>query len=259
MGFFSSANLPLTDWRGKRVWLVGASSGIGEATAAALHAQGALVTVSARKQNDLQAFVDQHPGAQALALDVTDRQAVQAAAVQVLAQGPLDCVVYCAGTYTAIRATALDVDLVVRHMEVNYVGALYLLEAVLQPLLAQGHGHISLVGSVAGFRGLPNSLGYGQSKAALIHLAESLYLELQGCGLGVSLINPGYVQTPLTAQNTYKMPALITPQAAATAILKGWAAGAFEIHFPKRFTLLLKLMRVLPYRLYFALVRYATA
>jgi NAD(P)-dependent dehydrogenase (short-subunit alcohol dehydrogenase family) len=107
---------------------------------------------------------------------------------------------------------------------------------------------------VAGYRGLPNSLAYGPSKAALIHLAETLYLDLKDKGIGVSLINPGFVETPLTAHNTFKMPALITPQVAAVAMLKGWARGAFEIHFPKRFTLWLHLLRLLPYRLYFALV-----
>ena len=259
MALFSSANVPLTDWRGKRVWIVGASSGIGEATAGALHAQGATVIVSARKLQSLQAFVAAHPGAQALALDATDRQAVHAAAQLLLAQGRLDCVVYCAGHYAAMRAFAMDVDESCKHMEVNYQGAVYVLDAVLPALLAQGTGHISLVGSVAGYRGLPNSLAYGPSKAALIHLAETLYLDVRAKGLGVSLINPGFVQTPLTANNSFKMPALITPQAAAQAILRGWAAGDFEIHFPKRFTLWLKLMRLLPYRSYFALVSRATA
>jgi NAD(P)-dependent dehydrogenase (short-subunit alcohol dehydrogenase family) len=259
MAFFSTANLPLNDWRGKRVWIVGASSGIGAATASALHALGATVLVSARKLPALQAFVASHPGAQALALDATDRAAVQAAAAQVLAQGRLDCVLYCAGHYTAMRAPAMDVDEALQHLAINYQGALYLVDAVLPALLAQGTGHISLVGSVAGYSGLPNSLAYGPSKAALIHLAETLYLDLKDTGLGVSLINPGFVQTPLTANNQFKMPALITPQAAAKAILRGWAAGHFEIHFPKRFTLWLKLMRLLPYPIYFALVSHATS
>lgn len=259
MSVFSSANVPLANWRGKRVWIVGASTGIGEATASALHAQGARVIVSARKLQVLESFAAKHAGAQALALDATDRHAMQSAARQVLEQGPLDCVVYCAGHYTAMRATALDVDEARRHLDVNYLGALYLLEAVLPAMLAQRAGHISLVGSVAGYSGLPNSLAYGPSKAALIHLAETLYLDLKDKGIGVSLINPGFVQTPLTANNTFKMPALITPQAAAAAILHGWAAGKFEIHFPRRFTLWLKLMRLLPYRIYFALVLRATS
>jgi NAD(P)-dependent dehydrogenase (short-subunit alcohol dehydrogenase family) len=258
MGLLTPMNAPQTDWRGKTVWIVGASSGIGEATASALHAKGAKVIVSARKQQALLDFVASHPGAQALVLDATDRQAVQAAAQQVQAAGRLDCVVYCAGHYTAMRAFAMDLEDAVRHMQVNYVGALHVLDAVLPQLLSQGSGHISLVGSVAGFRGLPNSLAYGPSKAALINLAETLYLDLKAKGIGVSLINPGFVETPLTAQNNFAMPALLTPQQAALAILKGWAAGSFEIHFPKRFTLGIKLLRILPYRIYFALVGRAT-
>lgn len=248
-------NPPLVDWAGKTVWIVGASSGIGQATAAALHAQGARVVVSARNAQLLASFVDAHPGSQALSLDVTQRPAVQAAAAQLLAQGPLDCVVYCAGHYTAMRADALDVDDMLRHGAVNYTGALYLLDAVLPALLARGSGHISLVGSVAGYRGLPNSLAYGPTKAALINLAETLYLDLHAKGLGVSIINPGFVQTPLTANNDFTMPALLTPEQAAQAILRGWSRGAFEIHFPKRFTLWLKALRILPTRLYFQLVR----
>jgi short-subunit dehydrogenase len=108
---------------------------------------------------------------------------------------------------------------------------------------------------VAGYRGLPQSLAYGPTKAALINLAETLYLDLHRKGIGVSLINPGFVQTPLTQGNAFTMPALLTPEQAATAILKGWAQGAFEVHFPKRFTLCLKALRLLPYRAYFALIR----
>nr|WP_295774153.1 SDR family NAD(P)-dependent oxidoreductase [Rhodoferax sp.] len=253
--FLPPLNPPQIEWAGKTVWIVGASSGIGQATAAALHAQGARVVVSARNAQSLATFVDVHPGSQALALDVTQGAAVQAAAAQLLAQGPLDCVVYCAGHYTAMRADALDVTDMVRHCEVNYIGALYLLDAVLPALLARGTGHISLVGSVAGYRGLPNSLAYGPTKAALINLAETLYLDLHGKGLGVSIINPGFVQTPLTAGNDFAMPALLTPEQAARAILQGWALGAFEIHFPKRFTLWLKALRILPNRLFFQLVR----
>jgi NAD(P)-dependent dehydrogenase (short-subunit alcohol dehydrogenase family) len=216
------------------------------------------VTVSARKAEALAAFVAQHPGSQALALDATDPAAVTLAATNLLAQGPLDCVVYCAGHYRAMRAEAIDVADMQRHMAVNYLGALYLLDAVLPALLARGRGHISLVGSVAGYGGLPNSLAYGPTKAALINLAETLFLDLRRRGLGVSLVNPGFVQTPLTAGNQFAMPALLTPAQAAQAILKGWAQGAFEIHFPKRFTLWLQALRLLPYRAYFYLVERAT-
>ena len=255
MSFLSPLNPPLTDWTGKTVWMIGASTGIGRATAAALYQRGAKVVVSARKVYALNSFVQQHPGSLALALDATDGSAIQAATRQLLAHGPLDCVVYCAGHYQAMRADALDLPDMLRHIEVNYAGALKVLDAVLPALIARGSGHISLVGSVAGYRGLPQSLAYGPTKAALINLAETLYLDLHGKGIGVSIVNPGFVATPLTEGNTFDMPALLTPEQAAQAIVKGWAQGRFEIHFPKRFTLWLKLLRILPNRLFFSLAR----
>ena len=258
MPLFAPLNPPLRDWQGQTVWIVGASTGIGRATASALHRAGARVTVSARKAEALAAFVAQHPGSQALALDATDPAAVARAATDLLSQGPLDCVVYCAGHYQAMRAEAIDVADVQRHLAVNYLGAVYLLDAVLPALLARGRGHISLVGSVAGYRGLPNSLAYGPTKAALINLAENLYLDLRPRGLGVSIVNPGFVETPLTAGNAFSMPALITPEQAAKAMLAGWRSGAFELHFPKRFTRWMQALRLLPDRLFFALVRRVT-
>ncbi len=253
--FLPPLNPPITDWNGKTVWIVGASTGIGRATAQALHARGARVVVSARKAEALAAFAQKHPGSRALPLDATDAAAIRTAVSQLLAQGPLDCVVYCAGHYQAMRADAMDVGEMVRHVEVNYLGALHLLGAVLPAMLARGAGHISLVGSVAGYRGLPQSLAYGPTKAALINLAETLYLDVHDKGIGVSIINPGFVQTPLTADNAFDMPALLTPEQAATAIVNGWQRGAFEIHFPKRFTLWLKALRVVPNRVFFFLVR----
>ena len=250
-------NFPINNWHGKTVWMVGASTGIGRATASRLHALGAHVIVSARSADALDAFVVEHPGAMALPFDVTDRAAVARAASAVLAQGGLDGMVYCAGHYHAMRADAMDVPDMERHLRINYVGALYLLDAVLPHLLntTRGEAFVSLVGSVAGYRGLPNGLAYGPTKAALINLAQTMYLDLHGKGVGVSLINPGFVETPLTANNTFKMPALITPAQAADDILRGWAKGAFEIHFPKRFTLWLKALELLPVGLYFRLVR----
>jgi NAD(P)-dependent dehydrogenase (short-subunit alcohol dehydrogenase family) len=256
-------NPRIEGWNGRTVWLVGASTGIGRATAALLHARGARVVVSARKQAELQAFVAQHPGSEALPLDATDRDAMQAAAAHIVAtHGGIDLAMYCAGTYSAMRATDFDLDAALHHVRVNYDGALVMLDAVLPSLLAQGRAgrpaQISLVSSVAGFRGLPQSLAYGPTKAALINLAETLYLDLAPHGVAVSIINPGFVQTPLTAQNQFKMPALLTPEQAAAEIVSGWEAGAFEIHFPKRFTRWLKAMRHLPYRAYFAAVRRST-
>jgi NAD(P)-dependent dehydrogenase (short-subunit alcohol dehydrogenase family) len=255
-------NPRMADWRGRTVWLVGASTGIGRATASALHAHGAKVVVSARSVPALNTFVDEHPGADALALDVTDATAVRAGAQTLAAHGTLDCVVYCAGHYRAMDAAAMNLSELLRHNQVNYLGALNLLAAVVPALLAQPveprsgqRGHISLMGSVAGYRGLPNSLAYGPTKAALINLTETLYLDLHAKGLGVSLISPGFVDTPLTRQNQFKMPALISPEQAAQEILRGWARGEFEIHFPKRFTRWMKALQLLPYPAFFAATR----
>lgn len=255
---FNPMNPPIIDWRGRSVWLIGASSGIGLATAQALHAAGARVVVSARKADLLQQFVDTHPGSQAVVLDVSDTAAIGQAAHYVQTQQGLDVVMYCSGYYQAVRATQYSLSEMLRHQEVNYLGALRVLDAVLPALLTQGHGHISLVASVAGFRGLPLSLAYGPTKAALINLAESLYYDLSPRGIGVSVINPGFVKTSLIAGNDFPMPALISSETAAKEILQGWRKGEFQIHFPKRFTRVLQLLRVLPYRWYFALLRRAT-
>lgn len=248
-------NSPITDWQGKSVWLVGASSGIGQATAHALHQAGARVFVSARNADALRAFTASHPGATAIPMDVTDREAVMAAAQTVLASGPLALMLYCAGYYKALRATDFSLDEMLQHNQVNYVGAVQVLGAVLPGMLAQRSGHVSLISSVAGYRGLPQGLAYGPTKAALINLAETLYVDLQDHHIGVSLVCPGFVETPLTAHNKFTMPGLIKPEQAALAILKGWGQGQFEIHFPKRFTLWMKALALLPARLYFPMIR----
>lgn len=256
--FWSPFNPPISDWRGQRVWLIGASTGIGAATAAALHARGAQVLVSARKADALQAFAAAHGGAhpaQAWPLDVTDAEAVATTTRSILMQGPLDMVLYCAGHYNEMRATAMDLPDLRQHLAINYTGALNVLHAVVPAMTARGSGHISLISSVAGFRGLPKSLAYGPTKAALTNLAETLYMDLQPLGVGVSVVHPGFVQTPLTAQNEFTMPALITPDQAAQAMIDGWGQGEFDIHYPKRFTRWMKLLRLLPYRAYFPAVR----
>ena len=260
-------NPRIKSWAGRTVWLVGASTGIGRATASRLHGLGARVVVSARSREALDAFVAEHPRSDALALDATDRAAMRDAAAHIVrVHGRIDLAMYCAGTYSAMRATDFDFEVAERHVQVNYVGALVMLDAVLPHLLTQAragekgsmNGHISLVSSVAGYRGLPQSLAYGPTKAALIHLAETLHLDLEPLGVGVSVINPGFVETPLTAQNDFRMPALITPEQAAVEIVRGWEKGDFEIHFPKRFTLWMKALRHLGYGAYFAAVRRST-
>ena len=256
-------NPRITDWSGQVCWLVGASTGIGRATAEQLHAAGATVVVSARNAAALEEFAHAHARSEALPMDATDREAVHATARKIIDKhGRIDLVMYCAGHYKAQRATAYDLDEMLKHQQINVTGAYLVLDSVLPQLLRQAAGkqraHVSLVASVAGYRGLPNALAYGPTKAALINLGEIMYLDLQPKGIGVSVINPGFVETPLTAGNTFAMPALITPAEAATQIIKGWAAGDFEIHFPKRFTLWLKAMQHLTDGLYFAAIRRST-
>jgi NADP-dependent 3-hydroxy acid dehydrogenase YdfG len=250
-----SLNPKITDWAGRRVWLIGASTGIGQATAVLLYGKGARVIVSARNADALSAMATQYPGMQALPLDATDEPAVRAATAQLLNAGPLDIMAYCAGTYAAQRAQDMNPQDIAHHMQVNYMGAVHSIAAVLPSMLAARRGHITLVSSVAGFRGLPKSLAYGPTKAALTNLAETLYIDLHDEGLGVSVVNPGFVQTPLTQQNTFHMPALISPEQAAADIVAHWERGQFESHFPKRFTRWMKLLRIVPYSWYFLATR----
>jgi NAD(P)-dependent dehydrogenase (short-subunit alcohol dehydrogenase family) len=258
-----SLNPRIGDWTGRICWLVGASTGIGRATAERLHDAGATVIASARSAAALDSFARERPRGEALPLDVTDLAAVHQAARSIVERhGRIDLAMYCAGHYKPQRATAYDLDEMLKHQSINVTGAYHLLDAVLPQLMRQAAAgqaaHVSLVASVAGYRGLPRALAYGPTKAALISLAETLYLDLQPVGVGVSVINPGFVETPLTADNEFEMPALITPGEAARHILAGWERGEFEIHFPKRFTLWLKALRYLGDGLYFAAIRRST-
>lgn len=252
-------NPKIEDWHGRVAWILGASSGIGRATASALHARGATVLVSARHAPALDSFVAAHPGSTAYQVDAQDLQALHAVVQEIRGRhGRIDLAMYCAAHHKAMRATQFDLDEMLLHLDVNVAGAYRWLDAVLPVLLDQRAGHLSLVASVAGYRALPRALAYGPTKAALQHLAEGLYLDLHDHGIGVSVINPGFVATPLTANNDFPMPALQTPEQAASAIVRGWSRGLYEIHFPKRFTSWLKLLRHAPPTLYFATVRRAT-
>jgi short-subunit dehydrogenase len=170
----------------------------------------------------------------------------------------VDVVLAVAGNYVPLRATEFDAGAIGRLFEVNVQGVLNVLGPVLPAMIARRGGHVAIVASVAGFRGLPKALGYGPTKAALINLAEVLYLDLAPMGVGVHIVNPGFVRTPLTDGNDFKMPALIEPEEAARETLRGLERGEFETHYPKRFTRWLKLLRVLPYRWYFPLVHRIT-
>jgi NADP-dependent 3-hydroxy acid dehydrogenase YdfG len=252
-------NPKIQDWRGVRVWVVGASTGIGAATAQHLLSLGARVALSARNETALQQLASGSGNAMILPLDVTNRSQLLAARDQLMApwQG-IDLVLMVAGVYREMRADAIDIDAVEQMLDVNLRAVFHVLDAVLPTMLAQGRGGVGIVSSVAGFGGLPRALGYGPTKAALINLAETLYLDLHAKGLGVYLINPGFVDTPATKQNDFEMPALISPQEAAVQIVQGIERGEFHIHFPRRFTNWLRFAQLLPYRAYFWLIHKVT-
>jgi NAD(P)-dependent dehydrogenase (short-subunit alcohol dehydrogenase family) len=248
-------NPRLRSWAGRRVWVIGASYGIGAALARRLINDGARVAMSARSRDLLDAIAE---GNDALVevVDVTDSATVARAAHTILtAWGGIDLVLIVAGTHDEMRADSFDLKRAKRLFDINVNGVLNCLDAVLPTLRRQRRGGVAIVSSVAGYRGLPRALIYGPTKAALINLAESLYLDLAPQGIGVYLINPGFVDTPLTQKNDFKMPALMPADEAARLTLQGIEAGEFEIHFPKRFTNILRLLRTLPYPAYFAAVR----
>lgn len=252
-------NQKIRDWRGKRVWLIGASTGIGAATGRLLCDIGARVAFSARSGDKLSVLAAGSGGALAVPLDVLDAASVAAACETVVtAWGGIDLVLVVAGGYNEMRADSFDLDAANAMLDLNVRGVFNCLDAVLPLLIRQGAGGIGIVSSVAGYSGLPKALVYGPTKAALINLAESLYLDLRPRGIAVYLVNPGFVATPLTAHNDFKMPALMTAESAAGALVEGMERGRFHIHFPKRFTNWLRLARLLPYPLYFWLIRKVT-
>ncbi len=254
-----SMNPRVSDWNGRRVWVIGASTGIGAETARMLLAAGARVALSARQADALHEVAAGHRDAQVLPLDVTRHEQVLAArdALMNVWQG-LDLVLIVAGAYHEMRVDNFDMQMVDRLIDVNLRGVFHCIDAVLPVLLQQPGGGIGIVSSVAGYSGLPRALAYGPTKAALINLAESLYFDLHPSGHSVYLINPGFVATQATAGNDFDMPGLISAPEAAGHILRGIERGAFHIHFPRNFTNWLRVARMLPYRWYFWLTHKVT-
>lgn len=233
-------------------WVTGASTGIGREIASQLAEAGVRVAVSARSADKLASL---GPNTVAFPLDVTDAAQLHAAVARIEADlGQIDLAVFAAGTYVPVTADLLDTKEFAHTMATNYMGVVNGLAAVLPRMRERRKGHVAWIASVAGYRGLPKAAAYGPSKAALINLAESLKPELARVGVSISVVNPGFVATPLTAKNDFPMPFLMTADAAASATIRGLARSSFEIAFPRRFVFLLKVARLLPYGLYFWLI-----
>ena len=243
----------------KKIWLIGASAGIGKALAYTLAQQGHSLALSGRNQAALTTVAHNLTGDNHLicACDVSDNQAVKHTLDHILQQwSRIDSVIFMAGIYQPMTIEQPDIAQLDAIIKVNLNGAFYVTAACLPQLLMQGHGQLVLCASVAGYRGLPQSQPYAATKAGVINLAESLRAE-HGKKLDIKLINPGFVKTRLTDKNSFRMPMRISTRQAATAIAAGLTTQRFEIHFPKRFTSILKLLRVCPYWLYFILIRKA--
>lgn len=251
-------NRQIKDWRGQRVWLLGASSGIGAALARALTAQGAHVAVSARRADLLKKLVSELPDKQAMALPCdAGKPSDIAAALSTLEQrwSGIDLAIYAAGTWEPASAEHFNPAQIDSTLDINLRAPMHFAQQLIPQFLAQGGGALAFISSVAGYRPLPQSLLYGTSKSALNYFAGALHLDLAPRGIDVFLINPGFVDTPMTAVNRFPMPAIISAERAAKEILAGFAAGDFEIHFPKRFTRGLRALGWLPDMLYYPLVR----
>lgn len=235
-------------YAGEHVWIIGASSGIGEALAHELAAQGATLILSARREPELKLLCDQLGSQhQAKALDVSDAKQVQRVTDEIVAAGTrIDRVIFMAALYRPLDIAACDADFTQQLVEVNLLGAMYVTYALLPVFERQGGGQLALCGSVAGFTGLPGGQPYSATKAAIINFAESLHAEM-GDMIDVKVINPGFVRTRITDKNNFHMPMRIEPEQAASIIARGLKRRAFEIHFPKGFTYLVKLLRWLPY------------
>lgn len=255
----SPLNPIFSDLKGKNVWIIGASSGIGEACAKLFSSRGANLVISARRKDALQRIQslcqrsDPDPSAiHIIPIDVNDEHSVMEATAATLQHWQkIDLLLFVSGIYEPMRASTFSYQQAYKTINTNLLGLMRVLDGALPQFLKQGKGHIAIVSSVAGYSGLPKSLSYGPSKAALINFAESLYYDLAPQNIGVHLISPGFVATPAVAVNDFEMPALISPEEAAIQIVRGLERGEFEIHFPKRFTYLLKVFRLLPYSIYF--------
>lgn len=234
-----------------RIWIIGASDGIGRELARQYAERGARLILSARRQEALRNVAEQIGGAEVQPLDIADRDSLAAAARAISASGPVDRIVHLAALYDPGRIADLDPEKAAQIVAVNLTGSFHM--AQIGPRVLRSGGQLALCGSVAGYIGLPQGQIYSATKAGVINLAESLRAERPD--LDIRLICPGFVDTRMTKKNDFRMPAIIQPNEAATAIRRGLEGHRFEIHFPHRLTRSLKLIRALPYALSLRLTR----
>jgi short-subunit dehydrogenase len=241
----------------KIAWITGSSSGIGRALAERLLRDGYRVAVSARSAGALAEFATSHPGLVGVyPLDVTDPDAVKAVFTAIENEmGAIDLAVFAAGSYTRDYAEDFELSRTRQMFDLNVLGTASCLETVMPAMIARRRGHIAVVASVSGYVGLPGAATYGATKAALNVMCEALYPELERHGVKITIVNPGFVDTPLTEKNDFPMPFLVSSEEAADTIAKGLAKGKFEIIFPWKMALAIRFLHALPHSLRFALTR----
>ena len=239
----------------KKIWITGASSGIGKALAEKFANENWKVAISARRENLLNEIA-KNENISAFPLDVTDDQKVREVFSNILKEfKDIDLCVFSSGAYDPKLEKEINKDQIKKIMNINFFGVLNCIKATEEYFKNRKKGHLSIVSSIAGYRGLPNSTGYGPSKSALNNLAESLYFDFKRYNVRVCLVSPGFIKTPMTDKNDFKMPFLKTPEYAADQIYEGLVnKNIFEIHFPKSLTITLKLLSFLPSKIYFGLV-----
>ena len=242
------------------VWITGASSGIGLALAERMMRDGWIVAGSARSERALQELAATHEGRFfAYPLDVTEKSAASDVVARIRAdRGRLDLAVLAAGTHKPIEIENFCTNTFRDLIDINLMGVINCLAAVMPGFVAERSGHIAIVSSVAGYGGLPTASAYGATKAALINMTEALKPDFDRNGLKLQLVCPGFVRTPLTDKNTFSMPFLMEPEDAAEAFYRGLQSDRFEISFPRIFAIILRFINMVPYRLYFRMVKRGT-
>jgi short-subunit dehydrogenase len=240
----------------KTIWITGGSTGIGKALAVKFASKGWNVAVSARREELLNELSDQYENISAFPLDVTDKQKCAEVFDQIIKKyEDIDICFFSTGTWNPKKEKEIDIEQIEEVFKINFFGTVNTIKAVEQYFRDRKKGTITIVSSIAGYRGLPNSTGYGPSKSALNNLAESLYFDFKRFGVRICLVSPGFIKTPMTDKNDFKMPFIKTTDYAANKIYDGLInKNVFEIHFPKSLTIILKILSFLPSKLYFSLV-----